>query len=273
MEKKLAYWLENEYEMKGPKVVRKGELSATIYPGDKKRETRHIFPDDSYWVLANTKKGDPNLIVSCSTVLNHSYCLHLQKLYDVKIPKQNRYVQEMARPDNDWHGLVWVFTEKGTFGDGECMSGEFSNIQPSMKSYPMIMAMKRAEDRAIIRELGLYHQGFMSDVENPEDTFDEKEIDKIRQRNEDNNRENLMTPEEIKSAYIKALKLFMEEHKEEWDKDADKANSMLQSLVATFLNKPKEQCETKLLTIEELRTATVMLNKHRHEQKEFKNGD
>ena len=71
----------------------------------------------------------------------------------IRIPIHN-HISIFSPKDNQYlWGYMTVETERGTFADGEV---HMHNLNKSMYSYANTMLNKRAEDRAILKELRLY---------------------------------------------------------------------------------------------------------------------
>jgi len=156
--KVLADWLKKDYEIKEGKVVSKVPFACVINGVEVK------IPVDETWVQTFSKSGNKDLIVSAIPTLTHSYCLSLASEYKdiVKLNGANRHVHLWPNENEDLHGYVTISNEDGCWADGEVHR---STVNESMYPYINTILMKRAEDRLILRALGLYSQGFYSKEE------------------------------------------------------------------------------------------------------------
>jgi len=162
--KRLSQNLLSKYSVKNGEIRPKENLKVKI-------DNSNIeIPEDAVWVLAHTSKEDRNLITSCINVLKHSFILNLKSKYGIKF-KDYKWLKQPENPEL-W-GYLLVTTEKGTVGDGEVHK---DSLQKSMHSFPYTMLKKRAEDRAILLELGLYSQGLYSESEVTPEMVEEHNI-------------------------------------------------------------------------------------------------
>jgi len=157
MAKVLADWLKDKYDLKGTKIVTKEPLYYVI-KGEKK-----LVPEGAVWFLPHSRRND-DLIVNITPVITHAHCLELAMSYP-DIVKFDTCVYEYKKwpfDNSDLWGYLIIRNVDGFVGDGEVHR---NTLQPSMLSYACTMLTKRAEDRLILRTLGLYQQGFYSEVE------------------------------------------------------------------------------------------------------------
>jgi hypothetical protein len=152
--KTLASHLKDDYKIEaGGKVIPKTGIKVKIQ--DKEVE----FKDQDIWVLAHTSKGDRSLIVNCTKVITHARVIALKQEYDIKFVNYDW----KKEPNNiDLWGYLLVTTENGTVGDGEV---HIDTLARNMRQFAYTILKKRAEDRAILQELGLYSYGIYSDAE------------------------------------------------------------------------------------------------------------
>ncbi len=159
--KELSNWLKDDYEIKGSKIVPKTEIKVKIRREATKKE-EEIDITDKMWVLGNTTRNNKNLIVSCTKILTHAGALYLKRISGIKFKEGSYNIIKEPTVENLLHGYATIETVDGTMGDGETHK---DTLQKSMHPYSFTMLKKRTEDRAILLELGLYEQGFYSDVE------------------------------------------------------------------------------------------------------------
>lgn len=158
--KVLADWLKGKYELTNrDEVVSKEKLFHVI------RGERKEVPDSGIWFQVFPKKDNPDLIVSVVPTLLHAYCLQLAEDYDdiVKLKTITRTYHRWPWDSNGtMHGYMTVTNADGVMADGEV---HLKTVQPSMIPYICTIMNKRAEDRLILKALGLYQQGFYSQEE------------------------------------------------------------------------------------------------------------
>lgn len=152
--KQLATHLQKDYKVEaGGNVISKTGIKVKI--NDKEIE----FKDQDIWILAHTSKGDRNLIVKCTKVLTHAKVIALKQEYGIKF---TNYDWKKEPNNQDLWGYLLVTTEDGTVGDGEVHA---KTLTQNMKHFAYTILKKRAEDRAVLQELGLYSYGIYSDAE------------------------------------------------------------------------------------------------------------
>jgi len=158
MAKVLADWLKEEYKVVGRNIVSKKPFEAII------NNVKVEIPKEAVWIQTFGQKNNSDLIVSCIPTLTHAYCLTLAETYKdiVKLGTAKRTVQRWPHDNSSLHGYVEIINEDGVWADGEVHK---STINESMYAYINTMMMKRAEDRLVLRALGLYSQGFYSKEE------------------------------------------------------------------------------------------------------------
>ncbi len=159
MAKELAKWLQDEYEMSNGSIVCKKDYQFE-YRGEKV-----IIPKNSIIVTGYGKKNDRDFIVRCMKKLSHPYILSLVDKFGLKF-KDYTYVVKPEPPS--YHGYATIYvedpaTDKTVFGDGEVHK---ETLQNTMVYYAHTMLRKRTEDRAVLRLLGLYQEGFYAEDEN-----------------------------------------------------------------------------------------------------------
>jgi len=196
MGKSLASWLKEDYDI---------TASGEVRPKNKMqyRLGTEVFdiPEDGIWIQTFCGKDqNKDLIIRCIPALTHPYCLTLAELHKetVKLNTAKRTFVRWPWENSDLHGYMYIVNEDGVFADGEVHA---KTLNASMHPFAATMLVKRAEDRLILRALGLYQQGFYSkeefgssegngvsvDVEDIPSTtstkFTQEEIEKIKIKN------------------------------------------------------------------------------------------
>lgn len=139
-------------------IVKNGEVKLKKPLKVKIMEEEVEVPEEGVWI-AFFKSSDKRYIVRCNPTLTHAYLLHLKDLYNIKIKSYN-WLKLPELPDL-W-GYLIVRSEKGTYADGEVHK---SNLMKQMHGFACTLLKKRAEDRLIMLELGLYQQGLYAEDE------------------------------------------------------------------------------------------------------------
>lgn len=152
--KQLATHLKEDYKIEaGGKVIPKTGIKVKIQGKDVE------FTGKDIWVLAHTSKGDRSLIVNCTKVITHARVVALKQEYKIKFTNYDW----KKEPNNlELWGYLLVTTDKGTVGDGEV---HIDTLARNMRQFAYTILKKRAEDRAVLLELGLYSYGIYSDAE------------------------------------------------------------------------------------------------------------
>ncbi len=154
----LADWLKNDY------VMEKGEVRPkTNYVYEVNGE-EYELPAEAVWIQTFSQKDKPDLIIRCVPTIKHSHCLVLaDKFKDiVKLNTAKREVHEWPYTNDVLHGYMTIINADGIFADGETHK---ETLNRTMWPYATTMMYKRAEDRLVLRALGLYQAGFYSSEE------------------------------------------------------------------------------------------------------------
>lgn len=155
--KKLSKHLQNEFTTDGYNVFVKSDFKFT-YKGK-----QYTIKSSDIYVTPFKSKSDPDLIVSCSKTIRHPFILSLADKIGIEL---KNYTIIKRPDDNDklWGYATIIATDgdKSIEADGEVHT---SNLTSMVKGYAFTMLRKRAEDRAILKLIGLYQHGFYSDSE------------------------------------------------------------------------------------------------------------
>jgi hypothetical protein len=183
-----------------------------------------VIPSGEIWGT----KSNGNII----PVLRHRHILVLKKElgveFEIPYPVKDWVVPSSS---NNFRAYVFVYTKNGTFGDGEVYVPNSTKME---QNFALTIALKRAEDRAIMKELGLYQQGLYSEVEFMTENTPRKENPEI-------------------DVAVKRATIFQELNKICYDKGVTKDS--VQSIIESKFHKTKES-----LSIEELTTLRDILN-------------
>jgi hypothetical protein len=155
--KQLASHLQDEYLIDaGGKVIPKSGLKVKIDGKDVE------LNDPDIWVLAHTSKSNRDMYIRCTKIITHATILRLKNEHDIKF---TNYEWKKEPNNSDLWGYLLVTTENGFVGDGEV---HIKTLMPSMRNFPYTMLKKRAEDRAVLLELGLYGLVYSEEEITPE---------------------------------------------------------------------------------------------------------
>lgn len=243
--KELAKRLQEEYKIEGRNIVPKHPVKVKI-KREGKDEPEEIDITDKMWVLGNSTRSNKNLIVNCTKILKHTGALYLKRIAELEFKEDSyKLIKEPSAPD--LHGYATIETTNGTVGDGEVHK---STLQASMQSYPYTMLKKRTVDRAILLELGLYEEGFYSEVEiTPEMLMGEDII--ITDNKKEELIEKVLKANQYLNQNEKALKEFVAGITGRPLKDIDIV-SMTTDILARVYNELAKLCKEELKHRQEL---------------------
>lgn len=218
MAKELASWLKKEYE-----VTKSGDVvSKTKYQYQVDDKTYEI-PEDAVWIQTFGSRKNPDLITRCVPTLKHTFCLELADRHkkEVKLGTATRYVVTYPHQNpGSLYGYMTIINDDGVFADGEVCK---ATLNESMYGYAATMMQKRAEDRLILRSLGLYQKGWYSAEE-----FGGQHVDITKEDSFESNSANALSEDERKRALdngvraelLRDIGTFMKQIKEttpDWD--------------------------------------------------------
>jgi hypothetical protein len=166
-QKVLADWLQGKYSIDKRGTVKAKEPLYHIIRGERKE-----VPENGIWFQTFSSRDNQDLVVSVIPALLHAYCLQLAEEYDdiVQLKTAERvYHRWPWQSEGTLHGYMTIRNSAGVLADGEV---HLKTVQPSMIPFICTIMTKRAEDRLILKALGLYAQGFYSQEEFPTDAND-----------------------------------------------------------------------------------------------------
>lgn len=156
MVKQLANHLKSEYDTDGYNITCKNDFTFNFNNQDIK------IPKESVIVVGYGSSKDQDLIIRCVKKISHPFILKM--VDDLSLKLINYEIVKHPDSQDKWGYATVICTdgERSVDGDGEVHS---SNLKGGMSGYPFTILRKRAEDRAVLRYLGLYQKGFYSESE------------------------------------------------------------------------------------------------------------
>ena len=110
---------------------------------------------DDFWELQR-KNNDTNKLFTVAWIMSHNGCLKIANEKDIKLSGKFEVIT------NDKNDVVVTYSDPD---NGIFEIGEASPLNNAKNVYPYAMALKRCQDRAILKITGLAYQGVYSDTE------------------------------------------------------------------------------------------------------------
>lgn len=156
---KLSEHLLDEYKVdKDGSVVLKTEF----YEYDSGEKYGKIkIPSDQIFVSAFKSKHNRNEINRCAKKISHAMLMKIKRDHNIRLTRPDI----IRRPDEEqdlWGYCIVDVIDSDSYGDGEVHS---ETLHRNFWAYAFTMMVKRAQDRAICNEIGLYSEGFYSEYE------------------------------------------------------------------------------------------------------------
>jgi len=156
---KLAEHLRDKY-----KVNDQGEivLIAEAFEFDSgKKYNKIVIPSEHIFVSGFKSKHNRNEISRCVNKITHAYLMKIKRDLNIQLEAP----EFVKRPDEDkdlWGYCIIKVKDSDSYGDGEVHD---DTLKGTMYAYAFTMMVKRAQDRAICNEIGLYSEGFYTEHE------------------------------------------------------------------------------------------------------------
>jgi hypothetical protein len=156
---KLSEPLREQYKVNEDGVV---VLKAEFFEfnsGDKYGKIK--IPSEHIHVSTFKSKYNRNEINRCVNKITHAYLMKIKRDLGIKLDVP----VIIRKPDEDkdlWGYCIVKVLDSDAYGDGEVHD---DTLKGNMYTYAFTMMVKRAQDRAICNEIGLYSEGFYSESE------------------------------------------------------------------------------------------------------------